>query len=301
MTRKLPPLKAIRAFESAARNLSFTVAGGELFVTQAAVSQQVKALEEYLGVALFKRMNRSLALTPEGQALLPHVRKAFDHLYKGVEVIESGRNSGRITVSILSSLAARWLVPRLGRFNRAHPDIDVLVSPSSQMTDFARQDVDIAIRFGAGDYPGLRVDRLMGEYLFPVCSPRLTEGEHGVGCAEDLRYVPLIHDDDYSHWRTWLTAAGVSNVNPERGTIFTDSSMLLEAAVAAQGVALAREVLARSELETGRLVRPFEMSLPAHFAYYVVSPEETADRPKVRLFREWLLAEGKIEQKLLEW
>ncbi len=300
MNRKLPPLKAIRAFECAARYLSFTVAAGELFVTQAAVSQQVKSLEDYLGVALFKRMNRSLALTAEGQTLLPHVRKAFDHLYRGAEAVEAGKNTGRITVSVLSSLAARWLVPKLGRFNRIQPNIDVLVSPSSQLTDFVRQDVDIAIRYGAGDYPGLRVDRLMGEYLFPVCSPRLTEGDDAVRCAADLGRVPLIHDDDYSHWRTWLTAAGLSNVNAERGTIFTDASMLLEAAIAGQGVALAREVLARRELEAGRLVRPFEMSLPTRFAYYVVSPEETAERPKVRLFRDWLLAEGAVEEELLK-
>lgn len=295
MARKLPPLNALRAFEAAARHLSFTRAAEELHVTQAAVSHQVKSLEEYLGIKLFRRFNRSLLLTDEGQAYLPTMTKAFDLMSDATARLAKKDPSGPLTVSVLPSFAARWLVPRLGRFRRAHPEIDLRIDPAAEMVDFGRGDVDVGIRYGRGDYPGLRADRLMAEDIFPVCSPALMAGEHPLDDPEDLAYHTLLHDDGHGDWRTWLLAAQVETVDPNRGTVFTDSSMLIEAAKRGQGVALARSVLAQDELDAGTLVRPFGQSVPAAFAYYMVCPEDVAEQPKIKAFRQWVLAEARGE------
>jgi len=297
MSRGLPPLRALRAFEAAARHLSFTKAGAERFVTQAAVSHQIRALEEDLGVRLFRRMNRRLMLTEEGQRYLPAVSRAFDLLREATTALRAHDIPGPLTVSVLPSFAARWLVPRLGRFFARHPDIDLRIDPSVAICDFAQGDVDVGIRYGRGDYPGLRADRLLDEDIFPVCSPLLKAGPPGLHRPEDLRHHTLLHDDSHADWRTWLLAAGVDGVDPERGTIFTDSSMLIQAAIAGQGVALARGVLVADALAAGRLVRPFRLSLPAEFAYYFVYPERVAAHPKVRAFRDWLLEEAQGERR----
>ncbi|MDX1514041.1 MAG: transcriptional regulator GcvA, partial [Gammaproteobacteria bacterium] len=231
MARKLPPLNALRAFEAAARHLSFTRAAEELHVTQAAVSHQVKSLEEYLGIKLFRRFNRSLLLTDEGQAYLPTMTKAFDLMSDATSRLVKKDPAGPLTVSVLPSFAARWLVPRLGRFRRAHPEIDLRIDPATQLVDFGRGDVDVGIRYGRGEYPGLRSDRLMEEDIFPVCSPALLDGEHPLKDPEDLAHHTLLHDDGHGDWRTWLLAAGVDGVDPTRGPIFTDSSMLIQAAM----------------------------------------------------------------------
>ncbi len=293
MARRLPPLNAVRAFEAAARHLSFTKAAEELHVTQAAVSHQVKTLEQHLGLKLFRRLNRALVLTEAGQAYLPPVRRIFDQLYEATKRLTEHEARGKLTVSVLPSFAARWLVPRLGRFVKTYPEIDIRVAPSETLADFAREDVDVGIRYGRGRYPGLRTDRLMTEDIFPVCSPVLLQGSHPLRRPTDLKHHVLLHDDDHGDWRTWLLAAGVEDVDPTRGPVFTDSSMLVQAAVEGQGVALARGALAADDLASGRLVRPFMLSLPAEFAYYVVCPETTADQPKVVAFREWLLQESK--------
>lgn len=292
MARRLPPLNAVRAFEAAARHLSFTKAAKELHVTQAAISHQVKALEAYLGLKLFRRLNRALVLTEEGQTYLPPVKRIFDHLYDATRRLTENEARGKLTVSVIASFAARWLVPRLGRFREAQPDIDVRVAPSGHLVDFAREDVDVGIRYGRGRYPGLRVDRLMTEDILPVCSPALLEGSRPLKRPSDLRHHTLLHDEGHGEWRTWLLAAGVDDVDATRGTIFTDSGMLIQAAAAGQGVALARGALAADDLASGRLVRPFDFNLPAEFAYYIVCPEATADQPKVVAFREWLLQES---------
>lgn len=291
MTRKLPPLNSIRTFEVAARHLSFTRAADELHVTQSAVSHQIKALEEFLGVKMFRRLNRALVLTDEGQEYLPLVRKAFDQLHEATRRLIDQEARGKLTVSVLPSFAARWLVPRLGRFVQACPEIDIRLMPTADLVDFDRDDVDIGIRYGRGRYPGLRVDRLLEEDVFPVCSPRLLGPPHPLKQPRDLQHHILMHDDGHGDWRTWLLSSGVDNVDPQRGPIFTDSSLLLQAAVAGQGVALARGALARDDLQCGNLVRPFELSLPVEFAYYLVCPEETADQPKVSAFRDWIKAE----------
>ncbi len=290
--RRLPPLKALRAFEAAARHLSFTRAAEELHVTQAAISHQIKALEEHLGVKLFRRLNRSLVLTEPAQHYLPSVRRAFDVLLEATDRLLASRERATLTVSVLPSFAARWLVPRLGRLLREHDDIDIRVAPSDALVDFERDGVDVGIRYGLGRYPGLRADRLLTENIFPVCSPSLLRGPQPLREPTDLRRHVLLHTDD-ADWRTWLLAAAVEDVDPTRGPFFTDSSMLLQAAAAGHGVALARGVLAQDELAAGRLVRPFTLSLPTEYAYYVVSPASRADEPAIVTFREWLLEEAR--------
>ena len=291
MSRRLPPLNALRAFEAAARHLSFTRAAAELHVTQTAISHQIKALEERLGVRLFRRLPRGLLLTEAAQRLLPPVRDAFDQIAAATERLAAGGAGATLTVSVLPSFAAKWLVPRLGRLRAAHPDLDLRISASSELVDFARDDVDVGIRMGSGVYPGLRVERLFGEALVPVCSPLLREGPHPLLRPEDLAHHVLLHDEDYAGWELWLRLAGVPGVLARRGPVFTDSGMVVQAAAEGQGVALARRVLAAGDLAAGRLVQPFDVSIPHDLAYYLVCPEATAEQPKIAAFRSWLLAE----------
>jgi LysR family glycine cleavage system transcriptional activator len=292
VARDLPPLNAARAFEAAARHLSFTRAAAELFVTQAAISHQVKALEEHLGLKLFRRLPRRVLLTDEGQRYARALTDAFTRLADATARLHAPVQRRILTVSVLPSFAARWLVPRLGRFRAQHPNIDVRLAPQTEPADFAHDDVDIGIRFGLGRYPGLRTDRLLGDETFPVCSPRLCRGRRALRSAADLRHHVLLHDERHDEWRAWLLAAGVTDVDATRGPIFTDASMLVQAAVEGQGVALARRVLAEEELARGNLVRPFALSLPSARAYFVVAPRATAEQPKNRVFRDWLLEEA---------
>jgi LysR family glycine cleavage system transcriptional activator len=292
MARRLPPLNALRAFEAAARHLSFTKAAEELNVTQAAVSHQVKALEQHLGLKLFRRLNRALLLTEQGQVCLATAREAFDRIAETAERLRASDARGTLTVSLLPSFAAKWLVPRLGRFRQAHPDIDVRVAPDERLVDFARDDVDVGIRYGDGRYPGLNTIRLLEEEVFPVCSPALGTADHPIRTPADLTHHTLLHDEGHDGWRTWLLAADLPEIDPTRGPIFTDSSNLVQAAVEGQGVALARGALAAADLAAERLVRPFAFSLPGAYAYYIVCPKATAETPKVKAFTTWLLAEA---------
>ena len=295
LSRRLPPLNALRAFEAAARHLSFTRAASELHVTQTAISHQIRALEERLGVRLFRRLPRGLLLTEEAQRYLPPIRDAFDQIALATERLTAAGASSTLTVSVLPSFATKWLVPRLGRFRAAHPDLDLRISASSQLVDFARDDVDVGIRMGRGVYPGLRVERLFGESLVPVCSPQLLEGAPPLRRPEDLRHHLLLHDEDYTGWELWLGLAGVEGVDARRGSIFTDSGMVVQAAAEGQGVALARRLLAAGDLVAGRLIQPFDVSIPHDLAYYLVCPEATAEQPKIAAFRGWLTAEAAPE------
>jgi LysR family glycine cleavage system transcriptional activator len=293
----LPPLNTLRGFEAAARHLSFTKAAVELHVTQAAVSHQIKALEDWLGVKLFQRLNRSLRLTDAGQSYLPPVRRALDQIAAATDAVRQDLDGGPLRVSVLPSFGARWLLPRLPRFRQRYPDIDVLIQASNELADFQRGDIDVAIRFGFGRYPGLRTDRLLGDEILPVWSPALAFGKAPLSRLEDLRNHTLIHDDSpgspaYPNWALWLAKAGVEGVDVDRGLIFSDSSMALQAALDGQGVALTRLSLAAADLAAQRLVEPFGLRIKTEAAYYVVAPEASAERPKIRQFRAWLFEEA---------
>lgn len=292
MARRLPPLNALKAFEAAARHESFTQAALELCVTQGAVSQQVKALEAELGCRLFNREHRRLVITSAGQAYLMVVRDAFDRLALGTENLLQQHNAGVLTVSTSPNFASKWLVHRLGRFAEQHPAIDLRVAASLQHIDFAREDFDLAIRHGDGNWPSLHVTRLCVEELFPVCSPALVRGRRALRSPADLKHHMLLHINETRTWGEWLDAANVAGVDFLHGPVFNQTSMAIDAAVDGQGVALARSALAAWDLAAGRLIRPFALSLKVPYSYWIVCPEATADLPKISTFRAWLLAEA---------
>ncbi len=303
MSRQLPPLNALRAFEAAARHLSVSRAAAELHVTPAAISHQVKALEEWMGLPLFRRLNRQVLLTDAGQTCFKGLRDGFDRLAATVAKVRAGAGDGPLTVSTAPSIASKWLVPRLDRFRRAHPDIDVRIDAKPALTDFARDNVDIAIRYGRGHYPGLRADRLMAESVFPLCSPKLRRGPPRLRHPRDLARHTLLHIDmpvmgeAEPTWEMWLLAAGVSGVDWTRGPRFSVSSMAIETAIAGQGVVLGSDVLCAADLAAGRLVKPFDVGLALDFGYWIVSPETAAGRPKAVAFRNWLLAEARAHEE----
>jgi LysR family glycine cleavage system transcriptional activator len=274
--------------------LSFTRAADELFVTQAAVSHQVKALEEWLGVRLFRRQKRRIMLSDAGQAYLPEVREALDLLDHATRRLLARGSSGPLTVSCLASFAASWLVPRLGRFRQEHPDIDIMISANDLTVDFARDrdEVDIAIRYGTGNWPGLDVIPLMTEELFPVCSPDYLKSAPPLDQPSDLRHHTLLHDDMELNWAAWLKASGVTDIDTDRGPSFNLSNMLVDAAISGQGVALARSALVHSHLAAKRLITPFQVKLPAELAYYLVFPAGTGEEPKLKAFIDWTLAQA---------
>jgi LysR family glycine cleavage system transcriptional activator len=299
MARRLPPLNALKAFEAAARHESFTRAAEELCVTQGAISQQVKALEQELGLKLFNREPRRLVITGAGRDYLVVVRDALDRIAAGTEQLRQRQNSGVLTVSTSPNFASKWLVHRLGRFAEQHPAIDLRISAALHHVDFAREDVDMAVRHSDGNAPGLDVTRLCSEALFPVCSPDLLRGRHALRSIADLAHHTLLHLDSRQDWSKWLTAAGADTAARSRGPVFNQASMVIDAAVDGQGVALARTMLAASDLINGRLVCPFSLSLPVPYAYWVVCPKATAAMPKITEFRDWLLAEAAEDARRL--
>ncbi len=239
---------------------------------------------------MFDRRNRTLRLTDAAKGYLPSVRSAFDELHDATERLIRPDENAMLTVSTLTSFAAKWLVPRLGGFQDLHPDISVRITTSSASVDFERDDVDVAIRYGRGDWPGLRADRLIREDIFPVCSPKLRDGPHPLGRPDDLAHHTLLHVVGFREdWQVWLTAANVDGVDPAIGPRFDVAFNALQAAIEGVGVALGRTALVERDLAAGRLVAPFDISLPIEAAYYVVAPEQTADRPQIMAFREWLI------------
>jgi len=292
MLRRLPALNALKSFEAAARHESFTRAAEELCVTQGAVSHQVKALEEELGVKLFNRERQRLVITAAGREYLAVVRDALDRIAVGTERLVQRQHSGALTLSISPDFAAKWLVHRLGRFAEAHPDIDLKVSATMHHVDFAQEDVDLAVRHGDGNWVGLHVERLCSEHLFPVCSPKLLSGRRRLDQPSDLLKFPLLHLDSHQDWARWLEAAGVADLDLSHGLVLNRTSMLIDASIDGQGVALARTALAAWDLLNGRLVRPFAISLPLTKGYWIVAPKATAMLPKIKRAREWLRAEA---------
>ncbi len=290
---RLPPLNAIRAFESAARLGGFARSAQELNVTPAAVSHQVKLLEEHLGLQLFNRLPRGLEITSAGQELLPDVAKGFAHLARAVGAVSGGQLAGRLTVSAAPSFATLWLTPRLGAFTDAYPDIQLrlLASDSAPNLDLGR--VDVRLPYGIGNFPGLKAKLLMPETIFPVCSPSLLN-QKPLRRFSDLSEHTLLHDIDTGTdeptmtWARWLRDAGLEPGPSLRHIEFSNSILLTEAAVQGQGVALGRMTLVRSHLETGRLVRPFKVSRPGDYAHYFVTTEAGAERPRVKVFLDWL-------------
>jgi LysR family transcriptional regulator, glycine cleavage system transcriptional activator len=298
MPRRLPPLNALKAFEAVARSESFTRAAEELCVTKGAVSHQVKALEASLGIKLFVRERQRLILTETGRDYLAVVRDALDRIADATQRLVGRQTSGALTVSTSPDFAAKWLVHRLDRFGEAHPEIDLRVSATLHHVDFAREDVDLAIRHGDGNWAGLDAVRLCSERLFPVCSPRLVSGRNRITKAADLLKFPLLRLDDWKTWSRWFEAAGVSNP-VAHGPVLDQASMLIDAAVDGHGIALARTMLAAWDLLNGRLVRPIDVCLRIPKTYWIVCPKATAGLPKITLFREWLLAQATDDMRRL--
>ena len=302
--RRLPPLNALRAFEAAARHLNFSRAADELSVTPGAVSQQIQNLEDYVGVALFKRTPKGLLLTDPAQIALPALREAFDRLAEAASMLTAAVDGRRLTVTVPPSFASKWLLPRLGGFETLNPDVDVWVSAGMELTDFASGEVDLAIRYGGGRYPGLEVIRLMQETVIPVVSPELL-ADHPLENLGDLANAVLLHDgspdadESCPDWTMWLAARGVKGVEGARGPRFNQSSLVIEAAVGGRGVALAKRALAQADLDAGRLVAPFQIATAVDFAYYLVHPKTKGRLPQVKAFITWITAEAAAHEAAL--
>ena len=299
MRPRLPPLNALKAFEAAARHESFTRAAEELCVTQGAVSHQVKALEAEFAIKLFNRERQRLIITEAGRDYLAVVRDALDWIAVGTERLLQRQNAGVLTVSTSPDFAAKWLVHRLGHFAEAHSTIDLRVSATMHHVDFAREDVDMAVRHGDGNWPGLDAVELSAEQLFAVCSPKLLSGRR-LGKPADILKFPLLHLDSRADWRKWLQAVGISDANVKHGPVLNRASMVIDAAINGQGIALARTTLAAWDLLNGRLVRPFPESLRLSKTYWIVCPKATSKVPKIVTFRGWLLAEASQDLRRLK-
>jgi LysR family glycine cleavage system transcriptional activator len=310
-----PPLNALRAFEAAARHLSFKKAAKELYVTPGAVSHQVKLLEEHLAVQLFRRLTRALELTTEAHAMLPKVREGLDALQAAVERVRAREDMSALTVVAPPNFAARWLVPRLSGFTKAHPDIEMHLASRQTMVDGreggsvivpdldVRPDAPVAmIRFGTGHYPGAHVDEVFSAVYVPVCSPKLLKGEHALRKPEDLRYHTLLHDDTVIEegarpsWNDWLQSVGVTDIDATRGPHFSDAALALDAAIEGMGVTLAIKPLLASEIEAKRLAVPFDIAAATGYSYFLVTPEAGIENRALASFRDWLLGESAQER-----
>ena len=298
MVRRLPSLNSLRAFEAAARHSSISAAASELNVTPAAISQQIKGLEGQLNVNLFRRMNRALALTEHGRLLLPGLSDGLDQLDNAVAEVRRAQSKGLLNLSSSPSFASKWLIPRLDRFQAANPEIEVRISASTDLVDFRRDEMDCAVRFGLGQYEGVEAIWLLGEEVFPVCSPDLLDGPEGLRSLEQLRHHRLLHDgtpmpDDMTpDWRMWLKAARAKSVDPSLGMTLAPWTMVVQAAIEGQGIALGRRALVANDLAAGRLVRPFDLGLPLAFSHWLVYPSGADRQPKIRAFRDWITAEA---------
>jgi LysR family glycine cleavage system transcriptional activator len=265
-----------------------------------AVSHQVKSLEATLGIKLFSRERQRLIITEAGREYLIVIRDALDRIAAGTERVVQRQNSGVLTVSTSPDFAAKWLVNRLGRFGEAHPGIDLRISATMHHVDFAREDVDVAVRHGAGNWGGLDAVQLCSEELFPVCSPKLISGRNRITKPADVLKFPLLHLDDWKAWSKWLDAAGVSDFKMPRGPALNRASMLIDAAIDGQGIALARTALAAWDLINGRLARPFDLGLKLSNTYWIVCPKATSTKPKIITFCDWLLAEAADDTRRLQ-
>lgn len=289
MTRRLPPLNAVRAFEAAARHGSFLLAAHELRVTPGAISHQVKVLEGFLGVRLFHRLQRGIVLTEVGTNYLAGTRDAFDRLATATEQLAIGSRTRPLRISALPAFAEKWLVPRLQQFQEQHPEIDVRLAADAEVIDFVTRDYDVGLRYTDGRHPGLRVDLLLEEEIFPVCSPALLRGPRPLRRPADLAGQTLLYDVHWQEdWRLWLGAIGLSDLQPRQESRFTLYSMALEAAVRGGGVLIGHSAMIADDLAAGRLVAPFSERVPAPHAYYLAYPKWAEGRQAVQSFRSWL-------------
>ncbi len=291
MRRRLPPLISLRVFEAAARHLSFTKAADELCVTQAAVSHQIKALEEWLGVPLFIRLNRAIKLTDAGQKFSGPLTEAFDILGNVTADVLSQEVDSTLTIATFDSIASAWLMPRLKSLREMYPELTVRIKTIDKYSDFVEEDIDLEIRYGDGNWPNFHVTKLADEELFPVCSPHLLESDDQLKNPEDVLKYKLIHDEMMTTWEQWLTAAGALDIKLDDGLSMNHSHLVMQAAIGGEGIALGRSVLVADALRDGSLVKPIEFSLRSDFAYYLVCPKNIAEQVWISSFREWLLEE----------
>lgn len=287
------PLQALRTFVEVGQRGSIKAAAEALHVTSGAVSQQIRLLEERLETVLFTRERLGLRLTEAGASLYPSLLQAFAQIESAVAALEASKKRPTLTVSTVASFAASWLVPRLGRFNQRHPEIEVRVEATSDLADMRRDRVDVALRHGLGNYPGLEVKRLMAPVLVPVASPGLLSGDQELSRPQDCLNYPLLHDIDRADWPLWLSAhEAAPDPRAERGTAFEDDFLLIRAAEAGQGLALVPEVYAREEIAAGRLVQVLDKPWPARFAYYAVTRPDAMQRPEIKAFIDWVSEEA---------
>ena len=292
---RLPRFTGLRAFEAAARHLSFSQAAEELNVTQSAISHQVKSLEEFLGVRLFERIHNALKLSNEGRAYLPPIRDAIDMISSATSRVRMRHDSTTLTISLLPGFATRWLIPRLPDFQTSYPHIDVRLSASIVVVDFYKTDVDVAIRYSSGDWMGLYCKALMGEDVFPVCCPSLLQGKQMLKEPAELAQYTLLHNLSHpGEWQMWLTATGLENIDPQRGHGFESSDLALHAAVEGMGIALGRRPLVDKALESGDLIAPLPMEISSEYRYYFVCPEGHLQQRNVKLFHDWLFEQVKF-------
>ncbi len=287
--KRLPPLNALRAFEAAARHLSFTRAAEELFVTQAAVSHQIKGLEEFLGMKLFLRKNRTLLLTEEGQSYFLEIKDIFVSLQEATNRLLAMGAKGSITIALPPSFAVQWLVPKLADFAEIQPDIDVRIKAVDSEDGFLTDDVDLAIYYGRGRWPGLVAEKLYTEYLIPVCSPGLLMGAKPLDTLDDLKHHMLLHDTSRESWKSFIRHFNVLGVNVNQGPIFSHTMLGLQAAALGQGIALVDNGLAAPDIAMGRLVCPFEERMVTKQSYYIVCREAQAELGRIQTFKDWVL------------
>jgi len=295
MPNRLPPLNSLRFFAAAGRYLSFTQAAKSLFVTQAAVSHQIKALEDFLGVKLFRRRNRTLYLTVEGQSYYHEIKAILTHLSRATERVQAVSSKGSLTVSLPPSFAILWLVPRLADFNQEHPEIDVRIKAVDLADGSLTDDVDVAIYYGRGKWPDLQVDLLFSEYIVPVCSPDIITPEKPLSRVKDLAHHVLLHDADTKEWKTFAKMYNLTDLAINQGGIFSHSSMVLQAAIHGQGVALANNILVQPELEAKRLIAPLKERMQTNMGFYAVCHKAQATSGRNSAFREWITRVARAE------
>ncbi|MCB2096781.1 MAG: transcriptional regulator GcvA [Parvularculaceae bacterium] len=292
MARRLPPLVSLRVFESVARHLSFTKAADDLHVTQAAVSHQIKNLEEWLSIPLFLRLNRTIKLTKEGEAYATALTGAFEAIADATDAILKDTGQQAINIATFDSIAANWLAPRIKKFQSRHPEMAIKILTHSAYSDFADGDIDVEIRYGAGDWPNLYVVKIADEDIFPVCSPKLLGRRKRPLNVADLDEYSLIHDELVMEWSDWIEAAGGTSAKADKGMRYNHSHIVIRAAAAGEGMALGRSLLVADDIAAGRLVAPFEHKMPSKYSYYLVRPREHAEKAWAKSFEEWLLLEA---------